>query len=96
MKTALVVDQDDRVRASLSAMLEERGYTVHAVETRSRGFDLLDELEPELLVLDDPGQGRAYRLVWLSEDAPSTRVELVDLCPDAIRLQLDRVAKAAG
>lgn len=95
--SVLIVDQDSEVRRVLSEMLERRGYRVHAVATRSEGFDLLDELGPELLILDDPGQERAYRLIWLDDpEQPDTRVELLDLAPERLgeRLQglLDQAA----
>lgn len=85
----LVVDQNDEVRDTLVRMLRERGYTVHAAENRSQGFDLMDELTPDLLILDDPGKTRTYRLVWLHDDDQiDTRVELVDLQPESLGKQL--------
>ena len=91
----LLVDRDAEVRGALSRMLEGHGYTVHAVESRLEGFDLLDELGPDLLILDDPGEERAYRLVWLKEtDQPDTRVELLALEPDVLTEQLEGVLGA--
>ena len=87
--SVLVVDNDPSVRAALVRLLEGRAYEVSAVETRSEAFELLDEQPFDLLILDDPGHERCYRLVWLTEDVPDSRVELVDLNPDTMSEQLE-------
>lgn len=87
--TVLIVDRDAAARAALGRMLRERGYDVREAATREAGFDLLDELAPDLLVLDDPAQERAYRLVWLNEpDLDDARIELLDAQPDRLHEQL--------
>lgn len=93
--SVLVVEKSARLRGSLIDLFEGKGYVVHAVESRAKGFDLLDELGPDLLILDDPGQGRAYRLVWLKEaDLADVRVELVDLEPSQLVQQLGRLVRS--
>jgi DNA-binding response OmpR family regulator len=95
--SVLVVERGDALRESLTRLLEAKGYVVHAVESRARGFDLLDELVPDLLILDDPGQGQAYRLVWLNDtDQPDVRVELLDLQPGALAQQLEGVVRSVA
>lgn len=92
---ALVVDQDPQVREIVSGYLRERGYTVHAVASRTEGFDAIDDLAPDVLFLDDPAHLRAYRLVWLREQArDDLRVELLDLDPACIRQQLEAALPA--
>jgi len=87
--TVLIVDRDPVARAALGRLLRERGYAVREAATREAGFDLLDELAPELLVLDDPAQERAYRLIWLNEpELEDARVELVHAGPETLREQL--------
>ena len=86
--TVLVVDNDPSVRAALVRLLEGRSHEVTAVETRSEAFELLDEQAFDLLILDDPGHERCYRLVWLTEDVPDSRVELIDLDPSTLGEQL--------
>jgi DNA-binding NtrC family response regulator len=93
--SVLVVEKSQQLRGSLTDLLEGKGYVVHAVESRAKGFDVLDELGPDLLILDDPGQGRAYRLVWLKDaDLPDVRVELVDLDPSQFVEQLGSLVRA--
>lgn len=88
LTTVLVVEKDEGLRGALSQQLTQRGYRVVTASSREEGFDLLDELTPQILLLDDPGQQGAYRLVWLTEDVPDTRVELVDLQPKELSRQL--------
>lgn len=88
LTTVLVVEKDEGLREALSKQLTKRGYRVVTASSREEGFDLLDELTPQILLLDDPGQEGAYRLVWLTEDVPDTRVELVDLQPKELGRQL--------
>lgn len=89
-RNALIVEQDAGVRAVVQDMLEERGYSVHAVASRSEGFDAMEQLAPDLLFLDDPARERVRRLVRLSPPgAPD--VELTDVRPDAVRAWLEQV-----
>lgn len=89
-RNALIVELDPAVRAIVQDLLVERGYSVHAVASRSEGFDAMEQLAPDLLFLDDPGRERVRRLVRL--DAPgSPDVELTDVRPDAVRAWLEQV-----
>ena len=86
----LVVEKDPAVRDALVAALTTRGYEVEAVASRAQGFDVMDGQGLDLLILDDPGTERSYRLIWLREtDRPDMRVELFDLQPRALTQQLD-------
>lgn len=88
--SVLVVERDLAVRDALSSILQQRGYSVEAVSSRAEGFDALDELGPDLLILDDPGADRTYRLIWLKEvDQPDVRVELFDLQAGPLTQQLE-------
>jgi len=85
----LVVEKEQGLRKALCDLLQAKGYEVHAVSSRAEGFDALDSLCPDLLVMDDPGQQRTYRLVWLKEqDQPDVRVELLTLQPQSLTGQL--------
>ncbi len=88
MPRALIVERNRELRDLFSDVLKTRGYDVHAVESRAQGFDAMDAMPLDLLLLDDPGHERAYRLVWL-EGKADMRVELLDLEPDTVREQLD-------
>jgi DNA-binding NarL/FixJ family response regulator len=87
--SVLVVEKDPQLRGALCKSLEARGYEVLAAENREQGYDLMDEMAPDILILDDPGAERAYRFVWLDSDAPDTRVELVDLEPGLLPNQIE-------
>ena len=88
--SVLVVERNAAVRDALTTVLQGRGYLVEAVSSRAEGFDVLDELGPDLLILDDPGTERSYRLIWLKEvDQPDVRVELFDLQPGALTEQFE-------
>ena len=82
-------DEETQLREALTQTLESRGYKVVAAESRTQGYDLMDELAPDILILDDPGQERAYRLVWLDANVPDTRIELLDLEPSRLSSQLE-------
>jgi DNA-binding NarL/FixJ family response regulator len=89
--SVLVVDKDPTVRAALARLLEGRGNNVVVVPTRSRGFEVLDAMHFDLLILDDPAQERCYRMVWLTEDVPDVRVELLDINAENLAAQLESV-----
>lgn len=87
---AVVVEHDPKVRDVVKDVLKGHGYTVHAVASRAEGFDLLEELSPVLLFLDDPARDRARRLVRL--DASGTPdVTLADVRPERVREWLEEV-----
>ncbi len=86
---ALIVDRNPKVRGELLRLFLQRGYQTRAVGSRRQGYELLDELSPDVLVLDDPGQGKTYRLVWLREtEYPDTRVDLLELNALSLSQQL--------
>ena len=88
--SVLVVERNAAVRDALTSVLQERGYLVEAVSSRDKGFEVRDELGPDLLILDDPGTERSYRLIWLKEvDQPDVRVELFDLQPGSLAEQFE-------
>ncbi|MGE0707261.1 MAG: hypothetical protein AB7N76_16380 [Planctomycetota bacterium] len=87
--TVLVVEKEAPLREALRRTLQRRGYEVLVAESRQEGYDVMDEMAPDILILDDPAQERAYRLVWLNGEVPDTRVELVDLETEDLHHQLD-------
>lgn len=90
---AVVVEHDPKVRDVVKDVLTGHGYAVHAVASRAEGFDLVEELAPVLLFLDDPARERARRLVRL--DPPGTPdVLLADVRPERLREWLEEALAA--
>jgi excisionase family DNA binding protein len=48
----LIVDDDERLREFVRVNLEMEGYTVHEASSASEGMDVLDEVRPDLVLLD--------------------------------------------
>jgi len=87
--SVLIVEKDLEVREFLRDLLEGKGHRVRAVSTRAAAFDALDAHGCDLMILDDPAQASAYRLVWLDQSQPDVRVELVDLRPRGLVQELE-------
>jgi DNA-binding response OmpR family regulator len=52
MKTILIIDDDGDLRAMMRRVLEGEGYAVREAGDGFAGIDLIDELEPDLVLLD--------------------------------------------
>lgn len=50
--TLLIIDDDDVVRASLAAYLEDSGFTVLQASNGSQGLDVFEQAKPDLLICD--------------------------------------------
>jgi excisionase family DNA binding protein len=50
--TVLIVDDDERLREYVRVNLEMEGYTVHEAGSAEEGMKVLDELRPDLVLLD--------------------------------------------
>jgi excisionase family DNA binding protein len=48
----LIVDDDERLREYVRVNLEMEGYTVHEADSAEEGMKVLDELRPDLVLLD--------------------------------------------
>jgi excisionase family DNA binding protein len=48
----LIVDDDERLREYVRVNLEMEGYTVHEAGSAEEGMEVLDELRPDLVLLD--------------------------------------------
>ena len=48
----LIVDDDERLREYVRVNLEMEGYTVHEAGSAEQGMNVLDELRPDLVLLD--------------------------------------------
>jgi excisionase family DNA binding protein len=48
----LIVDDDERLREYVRVNLEMEGYTVHEAASAKEGMGILDELRPDLVLLD--------------------------------------------
>jgi hypothetical protein len=66
-RTALVVERDPKSRFVLRTALGQKGYRVLAVRSRAEALDLMaqESRTPDVLLLDDPGESGAYRVVGL-------------------------------
>jgi CheY-like chemotaxis protein len=92
--SALIIEQDPSVRSIVREVLQDRGYSVRAVASRAEGNDLIDELAPDLLFLDDPSpKQRVRRIVRL--DRTGADVEIADVRADNVRRWLEGVLGAA-
>ena len=69
--TALLVERDPRSRFVLRTALGQKGYRVMAVRSREEALDLLaaDARTPDVVLLDDPAENGAYRVVGLPNAA---------------------------
>jgi len=63
--TALLVEKDARSRFVLRTALMQRGFKVLAARSRAEALDLVSGVgsTPDVMLLDDPGQEGAYRVV---------------------------------
>lgn len=52
MKNIVIVEDDSLVRSVLKFLLEGHGYKVHFAKDGNEGIELIDSMEPELLILD--------------------------------------------
>ncbi|MBC8095241.1 MAG: sigma-54-dependent Fis family transcriptional regulator [Akkermansiaceae bacterium] len=52
LKTIVVIDDERAIQATLTAILERKGYTVHLGPTASLGRKKIDEMQPDLVLLD--------------------------------------------
>jgi DNA-binding response OmpR family regulator len=50
--TLLIVEDEERLRASLKDYFEREGFAVWTAEDGARGLELLDQVRPELIILD--------------------------------------------
>ncbi len=52
MKTVMIAEDNNDLRALFSLVFKKRGYTVFAVEDGQQALDLLNEQLPDVLILD--------------------------------------------
>lgn len=78
---AIIVEHDPRIREGVARLLRARGFTVHVAPSR-HGFDLVDALAPEVMVLDDPARGPHRRVLRLDGGDPDA--VMVDPGRDAL------------
>ncbi len=50
--TLLIVEDEERLRASLQDYFEREGFTVWTAQDGAKGLELLDQVRPELIILD--------------------------------------------
>jgi DNA-binding NtrC family response regulator len=83
-KLILVVEDDDRVRASVARVLSAGGAEVHVAETGEAALARLDGRLPDLLISDVrmPGMGGMELLRLVRERAPQTDVVLMTAYDD--------------
>jgi CheY-like chemotaxis protein len=66
-RTALLVERDAKSRFVLRTALGQKGYRVLAARSRAEALDLIagESRTPDVLLLDDPSEAGAYRVVAL-------------------------------
>ena len=66
-RTAVVVERDAKSRFVLRTALGQKGYRVIAARSRAEALDMIEAepRTPDVLLLNDPGDGGAYRVVGL-------------------------------
>lgn len=72
----LIIDDDPGVRATLTAILEERGYTVVAAENGERGLAAFFRERPSLVITDIvmPGKEGLQTIRELRDAQPDQRI----------------------
>lgn len=79
---AIIVEHDPRIREGVARLLRARDFTVHVAPSRHEGYDLVDALAPEVMVLDDPARGSHRRVLRLDGGDPDA--VMVDPGRDAL------------
>lgn len=76
LKTVLVVDDKERVRTSLSAVLEELGYSVRSAEDGHSALREIREQNPDILLSDlkMPGMSGFELLINVRRSFPAIKV----------------------
>ena len=77
--TLLIIDDDDVVRASLAAYLEDSGFSVLQAGNGQEGLQVFDERQPDLVICDlrMPQMGGLELIRQVSERAPEVPVIVV-------------------
>lgn len=77
--TLLIIDDDDVVRASLAAYLEDSGFSVLQAGNGQRGLQVFEEHQPDLVICDlrMPQMGGLELIRQVSERAPQLPVIVV-------------------
>ena len=77
--TLLIIDDDDVVRASLAAYLEDSGFSVLQAGNGQQGLQVFEEHQPDLVICDlrMPQMGGLELIRQVSERAPQVPVIVV-------------------
>ena len=51
-KKILIIDDDDDIQESTGALLTHEGFEVHSAMTVERGIEMIDEVRPDIVLLD--------------------------------------------
>ncbi len=92
--TILIVDDEETIRISIKEFLEEQGYEVHVAETCEQALEKINELLPDLILLDLrlPSMGGIALLEKVKEKDPNaltivmTGYGSVDSAVEAMRM----------
>ncbi len=93
--TLLLVDDDDDLRESLSLALEVAGYVVHATDSGESALATLDDVDPDLVLMDGdlPGVSGAFAVCELRRRCPGLPVIGIS-CDERQKTMLDAGAVA--
>jgi two-component system response regulator VicR len=52
MKKILIIDDDRDILETTGSLLESEGFEIHSAQTVERGVQMIDEVQPDLILLD--------------------------------------------
>lgn len=74
MAKILVVDDDSGIRDAVRLLLEEKGYTVKTCDEEDTFFPIVEQFQPDLILLDINLSGTDGRdLCWVLKNNPKTQ-----------------------
>ena len=52
VKKILIIDDDEDIQVTAGSLLTHEGFEVHGAETVERGIEMIDEVHPDIVLLD--------------------------------------------
>ena len=79
MKKVLIVDDEAGIIQEIKEFLEEEGYEVHTADTAKAGIQLLEEVQPDVVMIDVklPDASGTEVLRAVKEKSPKTKSIMV-------------------
>ena len=78
-KKILIVDDEDSIRVSVAGILQDEGYTIHVASTGEEALSRVDEVRPDMVLLDIlmPGMDGLETLQHLKSRQPRLPVIMI-------------------